>query len=208
VAFEAAAQLLHAEADACLDGAEGLVEKDGYLLLGEAAEVSELEGAPLFGGEGGEGAANGGAVFVGFGRGERVGLGRLEDGLGGFGWFAERATFALPAAAAGAELIERAVAADAHEPADEATALGDERLGAAPDADKHVLHGIFGEAGVAEDAVGGGIDEVDLAVVEGSEGVLVALEDGVHERFVRPVGAVDEFVADGANELDGSIDVT
>ena len=62
--LECASQLLHAEADARLHRAEGFVKGERDSLLGEAAEVGELEGAALLFGQAGEGLADEEALLV------------------------------------------------------------------------------------------------------------------------------------------------
>jgi hypothetical protein len=83
-----------------------------------------------------------------------------------------------------AKLVDSAVADDAHEPAQEAATVLGVGLGAAPEADEHVLGGVFGQLGVAKDTEARRIYEGGVPVIEHIERGLIATDDGGHQLFV------------------------
>lgn len=202
VVLEGTAELLHAEPDAGLDGTKGLVGEAGDFLLSEAAEVGEFEGAFLVAGEVAKRGADASAHLAegGGGGGIIAGGGNLVDAWV-VGAVIARGKFVAETTATGADLVDGAVAGDAHEPGDEAATLGDEGFGAAPEADEDVLGSVFGEGGIGEDAKGRGVDEVGVAVVEDTEGQFVAGGNGEHQGLVGPGEPDRQGVARWASKL-------
>ncbi len=164
------------------------MEADSDLLLRQAAKVGEFECTPLVVGESGEGTADTGLFFSE--ADEPDGVDAIASGDCGeclIGTIAGN-PLALLAAAASAKFIDGTVAGDAHEPAEEAATFGDEAFGAAPEADEDVLGGILSQLSISEDAKRGGIDEIDVAIVDDGESEFIAGGNGNHKDFIRPFG--------------------
>ena len=81
--------------------------------------------------------------------------------------------------------------------------LGDEAGGRPPDGEESVLHGVFGEGGVADDAKRKPVGHSAEAVVELRERTVIPPREQGDEGFIREVGKVT--VGSGAFAHGGSI---
>ena len=90
--------------------------------------------------------------------------------------------------AAGAQAVDRAVAHERDQPAEERAPGAVEQLGAAPQVQEHVLHQVLGLGGIADDPEAETVDHARMAVVQRAQRVRVAGTDPLHELGIECVG--------------------
>ncbi len=159
---EGGAEAVEGALEAFLGGFFGDVQGGADFSGGFVLVVLEEEGFAVGGVEAREGGVEVGGDFLP----ERIGLGGLFRAHGGGLLFVTAAGGFL------FECVGSAVAGGAEEPAVE-LAVGGEESGFLRDEDEDGLGDVLGGLGVADEAVGEGIDPVDVAADELGEGVLV-----------------------------------
>jgi len=151
------------------------------LLLSEAAEEGEFEGALLVGRERGDGGADGVGLIAEGGAvvGDGAGIIFVVAEIGRCGGGEE-----IGAAATHAEAVDGAVADEGERPGEGGAAAGFEGGGLFPEGHEGIVDDVLGFGGIGDDAESGGVERAREAVVEGGEGVFVTLSDATEEACV------------------------
>jgi hypothetical protein len=144
-----------------------------------AAEVGELDGGPLPGGEDRHGLA------------DLVGDGHVDDGVldvvVGFGGPAGVTLLPLAARDLGAEDVDGPAVGLGQQERPERAPLGVKLLGAVPQAEEDLLDDLFSQRPVDEEPPGEGEDRPGVAAVGLGQGLLAVATDGHHEDGVAGV---------------------
>ena len=168
--------LLHPQADPRFERSQGQVEPAGHLLVGETAEVGQLDGLTLLGGDALQSLVEGEAQVSAAGE-DRRGPALVQL----FG----RAVF--PGVA---PEVDDLVAGQGVEPGGDAAAVRPVGAGAGPDGGEDLLDDILGEGAVTAKPVGVGGYAGCVTLIKGMEGREVAAGGSCQKVFVAGLGRV------------------